>query len=85
MRERDLFLAMLQPGVYVARIVERFYGAPNWVVVEEFDVSRDIAGIVEAAQPKDVEPEPGEPEGDGSPSDAEPAGELQPEDTEPQG
>ena len=57
MRERDLFLAMLQPGVYVARIVERFYGAPNWVVVEEFDVSRDIAGILEAAQPKDVEPE----------------------------
>lgn len=50
MKERRAFLKALAPGVFVTRIVERYYGVPNGVIADEFDVSGDVLELVAQAR-----------------------------------
>ena len=50
MRERACRVVPLGP-ILLVRIVERDYGEPFFRVVEEFDVTADIARLVAGAEP----------------------------------
>ena len=57
MRERVCRVVPLGP-VLLVRIVERDYGGADWRLVEEFDVTSDIARLVAASEETPARPLP---------------------------
>ena len=54
MRERSCIVVPCG-NIIVARVAERVFGEPRWLMVEEYDVTKDVLALIQPATVATVE------------------------------